>query len=567
MLLLMPALLGADQVAKDRPNVILIMTDDQGYGEVGCHGNNMIKTPTLDRLADQSIEFTHFYCYPCCSPTRAGLLTGRYCYRAGVWATWQGGEILRLDEYTMAEMFGDAGYRTAIFGKWHLGEVYPWLPTKQGFEDGLYTRTSGVGYFDTILERNLKPVPTKGYLTDVVTDAAIEYIQRHRKEAFFVYIPHPSCHSPLQAPEPLIKPYLDKGVKNATRYAMITSIDQNIGRLLDKLDELGLAGNTMVIFLTDNGIACSSCYNAGLRGHKGSVYEGGIRVPFFARWPGHFPAGKKVSCSAAHIDLMPTLAELCKLDVPKDVKFDGVSIAQILRGRTEDLPERMLFFHCQNHRSPKAYPNGAVLTKRYKMVNGEELYDLTADPFEKTNIAPKHPEMVADLRTHYDQWWEDVNAEYGLIPPAIPVGFEEENPSILLAWHAYCYGKVRIRGGYAGRGNRFLAWLTQWTSQDDYVSWNIDVVRSGRYKISTYCRCPKADEGSVICLSAGSSKVEARVAGLGSGIHNGKWAAYPLGTIELKKGKTTLAIKALSKPGKTVVEIERLLLEYIADTF
>ena len=548
---------------KRRPNVILIMTDDQGYGDLGCHGNRQIRTPNLDRLAAQGVELTRFYNCPVCAPTRANLMTGRYCYRTGVWATWQGGEAMRSDEVTLAEMLAAAGYRTAIFGKWHLGEVYPWLPTEQGFQDGLYVRTSGVGSFNTTCERRLQPVRTEGYLTDVLTRAAIEFVERHRREPFFVYLPYPAVHVPHQAPERLVEPYLAMGLerKVATLYAMITSIDENVGRLLEKLDSLELAGDTVVLFLSDNGMGQPLRYNCNLRGHKGQVYEGGIRVPLFARWPGKWPPGRKIDAVAANIDLFPTIAEICGLPIPQGVKLDGVSLAPLLSGRSDALPDRTLFFHNQNHRRPQPYPNGAARTARYKLVDGKALFDLIEDPLEKRDVAAEHPEVVAGLRRQYEAWWKEVSSERGLVPPPNPVGYAQENPAILLAWHATGGGNVKLACGYTGEGERFIAWLSGWTALGDSVRWDLDVVRDGRYRVIAHYRCPEPDAGSRIRITAGDSSDEAEVLSLEGNVEGGKWIRRALGTVELKQGKTTLSIRALSKPGKTVMEIERLLLE------
>ena len=354
---------------------------------------------------------------------------------------------------------------------------------------------------------------------------------------------------------------LDRGL--AVYYAMITSIDENVGRLLDKLDQLGLAENTIIFFLSDNGGGRRNHYNCGLRGHKGQVYEGGIRVPLLARWPGKWPAGKKIATIASHIDLLPTIAEACGARTPNGLKLDGVSLAPLLAGRVDDLRERMLFSHCHNRREiePHRHQNCAVRTPRYKLVNHAELYDVLADPGEKLDIARKHPQLVVRLQEAYNDWWKRVSARRGFVPPAIPVGHPEENPSMLLAWHAVPHGGVGIRGGYAGEGQMFLAWLHNWREPGDFVHWNIDVVRGGRYQVIARYRCPKTDQGSRIRITAGDSSLDVEVLSIPANVHDAKWIERTLGAVELRPGKTRLTIKPLSIPGKSVMELTRLLLK------
>jgi len=526
------------------------MTDDQGYGDLGCHGNEKIKTPNLDRLASQGVELTQFFVCPVCAPTRASLMTGRYRYRCGVWSVANGGEAMHPDEVTIAEILAGAGYRTGIFGKWHLGEYYPLAAHGQGFHEFFGFRTGHwENYFDTTLERNSKPVQTKGYITDVLTDEALKFIEANRDEPFFCYVPYNAPHSPFQVPQRYLKPYQKMGLPDRTArvYAMVTNIDDNVGRLLAKLDELKVAKDTIVIFLTDNG-PNGRRFNCGLRRAKGSAYEGGIRVPFFIRWPGHLPAGRKVDTIAAHIDVMPTLLELCGLAPPKDRKIDGLSLLPLIAGDAKDWPDRKLFFQWQRSMRPQRYRNCAVRTQRYKLMNGKELYDIPNDPGEKKNIAAQHPDLVKKLREAYDKWWDEVTTERGLRRPPIPVGHPEENPSVIMAHHVNFHGKVRFNG--AGWAH---SWITRWTAVSDFIHWDLDIANGGRYEVSLTYRCSRADAGSRIRLTIGEATLEFELPAAERMKAN--WLTRPFGTLTLKPGKAKLTIKALAKPGKSVMEL------------
>jgi len=520
---------------KRPPNVIIIIADDQGYGDIGCHGNDKIKTPNLDRLAATGVEFTRFYVTPVCSPTRASLMTGRYCYRTGVWETYMGGEVLRLDEVTIPELLAAAGYRTGIFGKWHLGEVYPYVPSEQGFEDGLYFRHGNSHYFDITLERNLKPVPTKGYLTDIFTDAAIEFVEENRNRPFFLYLAYNAPHTPLELPESYLEPYASMGLDDTTAkiYGMITCIDHNVGRLLAKLDELEIADDTIVIFFGDNGPQQTNRYNCGLRRNKGTVYEGGIRVPFLIRWKGRWQGGRKIDSMAANIDLLPTILDACGVPLPNYLKIDGVSLLPLLDGTARDLPDRMLFFHWQRRLVPEPYPNGAVMTPRFKLVNGTELYDLLNDIGETRDISAQHPEIVAELRKAYENWWRDVTSERGFTRPPCPVGCQQENPSRLFAMHAITHGEIKYEYGQLTEDRLF-----NWTTSDDFVEWELDVFRGGLFQVDLYCRCTKA--GGRLRVTVGDQSFDCEIsptAGAGS------WSKVAVARVALDSGRGKLTIK------------------------
>lgn len=441
-----------------QPNVILLLTDDQGYGDVGFHGNAQIRTPHMDELARQGMELTRFYCSPVCAPTRASLMTGRYYYRSGVVHTSRGGAKMSGEETTLAELLQGAGYATGIFGKWHLGDNYPMRPQDQGFAESLVHRSGGIGqapdkpnsYFDPWLWKNGQREQGKGYCTDLFFDAALEFMDRQAKagKPFFVYLPTNAPHTPLEIADSYWKPYQEQGLDETTArvYGMVENLDENLGRLMVHLDQTKLKENTILIFLGDNGPQ-QKRYTAGLRGRKSWVYEGGIRVPFVATWPGHIPAGTQSAQIAAHIDLLPTLLDMTGTPKPKSLKLDGIDLTGLLTGKVKTLPERKLFFQVHRGLTPQRYQNCAVVTQRYKLVGypgtfGEEnlmrdaepvleLYDLTSDPGEMKNLISTQPDIAAGLRKDYERWFADVKQSRNFQPGLIVIYSGKENPTTL----------------------------------------------------------------------------------------------------------------------------------------
>lgn len=455
LVLLFPALFSCGTGGREplaRPNIVLIITDDQGWAQVGVHGNEILQTPHLDALASQGVEFTRFYVSPACAPTRASLLTGRYNYRTGVVDTYLGRAMMHADEVTLAEMLSSNGYRTGIFGKWHLGDNYPLRPIDQGFQEAVVHKGGGIGqpsdppgnsYFDPILQVNGRAEKFEGYCTDIFFQQALDFLERHRDQPFFIYLPTNAPHSPYDVPDSYIEPYLKQGLseKDARIYGMITNIDENVGRLLDKLDALELRDHTIVIFMTDNG-PTTQHFTAGLRDQKSSVYEGGIRVPFFLRWPGRF-SPRKIDTIAAHIDVVPTLLEATGTPKPGEVLLDGRSLLPLLTGSPVPWPERVIYIQSHRGNEPQLYRNFAAISQRFKLVQPLsfrqemppdpvfELYDIEADPGERTNLAETHPAEVERLKRGYEQWFQMVSESRGYDPPRIYVGTEQENPVIL----------------------------------------------------------------------------------------------------------------------------------------
>ncbi len=417
------ALSSSRAVAAVRPNVILVMTDDQGYGDLACHGNTVIQTPNLDRLHSQSVRFTNFHVDPLCSPTRSALMTGRYSCRTGVWSTVLGRSILRRDEVTMGDVFTGNGYRTAMFGKWHLGDNYPYRPEDRGFQETVHHGGGGIGqapdywgnsYFNDTYVHNGKLQKYQGYCTDVFFDNLLRFTEENRSRPFFVYVPTNAAHSPFNVAQKYSKPYEAKGMPEqlAKFYGMISNIDENMGRLMDHLKKNDLEQNTLLIWMTDNGTSGSG-FNAGMRQRKGSPYEGGHRVPCFVRWPaGGIQGGRDVDRLAAHIDLLPSLIDLAGLSPREGPAFDGISVAPLLteKGSTQD---RTLFVQTQQRDDPEKWKRSAVLTERWRLIEGRELYDLPADASQSNDVSAQNAPTVAKLREEYERWWSSVSARFG----------------------------------------------------------------------------------------------------------------------------------------------------------
>ncbi len=434
------------------PNVIIVITDDQGYGDLACHGNKIIKTPNLDALHARSTRFTAFHVSPTCAPTRASLMTSRHEFRSGVTHTIHERERLGLKAVTIAQVLKEAGYTTGIFGKWHLGDQEPYQPHNRGFDEVFIHGAGGIGqsypgscgdapgnrYFDPAIRHNTTFVKTKGYCTDIFFTQALRWIKANKDRPFFAYITTNAPHGPLVCPEAYTRPYVEAGLDKgaAAFYGMITNIDDNIGILVEKLAKWKLTSRTLVIFMTDNGSAQAGArgrrrkpkgkakaaaepapqvkylFNAGMKGKKGSANEGGTRVPCFMSWKGRVAEGVDVGALAAHLDLFPTLAELCGGKLPKGVKLDGRSLAGLLKDPKADWADRYLFTHRGRWGKGKAadskYGACAVRSQRFRLVNNRELYDILNDPGEKTNVIDKHPDAVAAMRKAYDQWWSEV---------------------------------------------------------------------------------------------------------------------------------------------------------------
>ncbi len=476
---------------RDHPNVVFVLTDDQGYGDLSCHGNPVVKTPHIDALHACSVRLTDYHVGPTCAPTRAGLLTGHYANSTGVWHTIGGRSLLRANEISMADFFRHTGYATGIFGKWHLGDTAPYRPQDRGFETVVVHGGGGVGqtpdywgnnYFDDSYWDGQRHARFVGYCTDIWFQEALKFIERNQEMPFFCYISTNAPHSPHLVAPRYSDPYvpLTPHQERANFYGMLANIDENVAGLRRRLAELGLAENTIFIFMTDNGSAGGvevdedqyvvSGFNAGMRGKKGSEYDGGHRVPFFLHWPaGGFDTGRDIGQVTANVDILPTLIELCSLEYPRACDFDGRSLAALMRGEvgattrvarsghkacpeSPTLPERALVTDSQRLANPVKWRKSAVMTDRWRLVNGQELYDIKLDPQQRRDLAAGHPHVVTELRAAYEDWWEKVSRQ-----------FDEEIP-------------ISIGGPAA---SRLRLNTHDWRNEECECAWNQSLVRQG----------------------------------------------------------------------------------------
>lgn len=559
------------------PNVLLIITDDQGYGDFSIHGNPHVRTPNIDRLGHEGVRFDRFYVNSFCAPTRAALLTGRWPLRTGCHGVTHNREAMRPSEVTLAEALKSSGYRTACIGKWHNGEQFPFTPAGQGF-DHVFGFNNGHwnDYFDVTLLRGAQHEETKGYITDVLTDDAMQFITAHQEEPFFCYLAYNAPHSPYQVPDKHYEKFRAKGFdeKVAAFYGMCENIDDNVGRLLAHLDSLKLAQNTIVLFLTDNGgTAGVKTYNAGMRGGKTSVHEGGSRVPLFIRWPAAKWEPHVVKPITSHIDVLPTIMDLCEVKVPDCPEIDGVSLRPLLEMWADaPWPERILFTHNPIDETNK-FP-GAVRTQRHRLVreikgsgggskakaNDDsatpwQLYDMEADPGQEKDVAKEHPEIVKQLSAAYDAWFADISRD-GLRRFPIPVGHAEHNPVELHAPQAFYDKPLHFASG-PGFAND---WLTGWTDKNAKVRFEIEVVAAGDYDVElaygalaeTKVRIGTGDfalDATIPAAPAPELPLPHRDDEGRSRYRNRGWSHQKLGTLTLKAGPTTLSLESLSSTG------------------
>lgn len=514
-------------VSAERPNVIVIMSDDQGVGDYGFMGNDVIKTPELDALVQKSALLDRFYVSPVCAPTRASLMTGRYNYRTRCIDTYVGRAMMDPSETTIAELLSDAGYQTGIYGKWHLGDSYPLRPMDQGFQDCLVHRGGGIGqpsdpigaegkYTDPTLFKNGVETAMNGYCTDIFFDAAMDFIESAAadQKSFFTYIATNAPHGPFHdVPEDLYQQYLKADFspillwnlppqrmksetdKLARIAAMITNIDQNVGRLLHKLDALGIRENTIVVYLNDNG-PNTMRYVGDMRGMKTYVDDGGVRSPLVFHWPKAIPDPIRRDELCAHIDLMPTLLDACDVDVPSDLKIDGRSFLPVLENENADWPTRQVVLQTHRGDVPQMFHHFALHEDPWKLVHPSgfgketfdgspelELYDLRKDPRQQHDVSDDFPEVTDRLRRAYEAWFADVSSTRpdNYAPPRIIIGTDRE-PTTVLTRQDWRHTKGRP---WAGDSNGF--WLLESLQPENYEVelFFADAPPEGQAKITT----------------------------------------------------------------------------------
>jgi arylsulfatase A-like enzyme len=573
------SLLGAHGESR-KPNIVIFLSDDQGWGDLSISGNTNLSTPNIDGLARAGVSLDRFYVCAVCSPTRAEFLTGRYHSRTGVRGVSTGQERMNLDEKTLADAFKAAGYATGAFGKWHNGSQWPYHPNARGFDE-YYGFTSGHWgeYFDPPLEHNGQPVRAKGYVADIFTDRALEFIEKNKERPFVCYLPFNTPHSPWAVPDNDWQRFKNKplalrakgGAENldSTRcaLAMCENLDQNVGRVLRRLDELKLSDNTIVIYFCDNG-PNTFRWNGGMKGRKGTTDEGGVRSPFFIRWPLKLPAGRTVKEIAGAIDVLPTLTSLAGIERAGDKPLDGRDLSPLLRGNgTDRWPERIIFSH-QNG-------NVSARSQQHRLDNKGALFDMIADPGQAMDIAAEQPQVAAKLAAAVAAWRQDVLGDKGRIGRGAdarpyPVGYREFPRTPLPARDGIASGGIK-RSASAPNCSYFV----NWTRAEDRITWDVEVATAGNYAVEIQYTCPEADAGSTVQLSFGEAKLEGKVApGWDPPLYTNQdtiprppaestmkeFRPLALGTIRLERGRGALTVQALQIPGKSVMDLRAVIL-------
>ena len=554
------------------PNIVIILADDQGWGDLSIHGNTNLATPNIDSLGRDGALFERFYVCSVCAPTRAEFLTGRYHARGGVRGVTTGAERLNLDETTIADTFKSAGYATAAFGKWHNGSQHPYHPNARGFDE-FYGFTSGHWgqYFDPELEHNGRLVRGKGFIIDDLTDHAQEFITRSKDRPFFCYLPYNTPHAPMQVPDRFFEKFANFDPRMRDRdprreeipmtraaLAMCENIDWNAGRILRKLDELKLSDNTIVLYFSDNG-PNSWRWNGGMKGRKGSTDEGGLRVPFLIRWPGRIRPGTRIPQIAGAIDLLPTLAGMAGVPLISKKPLDGKSLVPLLTGRAGQWPDRMIF-SLQGKRI-------SVRTQQYRLDADRKLFDMNDDPAQERDIADARSEVAAELRKAVDDWSKEVLPLVGADNRPFPVGYSQT--TFLPARDGVPHGGVQRSAKPPN-----CSFFTNWTGKQDRITWDIEVARGGLFEAHIYYACRAEDVGSTVELSFLGGRVSRKlttahdpplVGAAFDRVPRGEsyvkdFRPFRLGDIRLAKGRGELTLRALETAGKQVAEIRYVAL-------
>ncbi len=557
-----------------KPNIVLIMADDQGWGDLSMNGNTDIKTPHIDALAKNGASFENFYVQPVCSPTRAELLTGRHFTRLGVHRTSAGGERMNLNETTLAEVLKQAGYQTAAYGKWHNGMQAPYHPNARGFDD-YYGFTSGHwgNYFSPMLEHNGKIVKGDGFLVDDLINHGMEFITKNKENPFFLYLPLNTPHSPMQVPDEFWNRFKDKdldlkylGEESTTiehtkaALAMVENIDYNVGRIMEKLMELQLEENTIVIYLSDNG-PNGWRWNGNMRGRKGSTDEGGVRTPFLLQWKGTVAPNKTISQIGSAIDILPTLANLANVEINTKKPLDGLSLAPLLLESNPKWKERLVF----NHWSGKT----SIRTQKFRLDNEDRLYDMDNDREQKNDLSEQFPKIADSLRKSKIDWLTKIE----------PMTSETDDRPITLGHPDFPYTQIPARDGIAHgnieRSNRHPnnTFFTNWKSVNDSITWDIDVREDGKFEVEIYYTLAKENAGVAVQLTNGTSMLVTRITETHdpplTGMENDRdpriesyvkdFKPKRLGEIFLKRGRRQLTLKSPHMDGNGGIDMRLLM--------
>ncbi len=542
----------------DQPNIIIILSDDQGWGDLGFNGNQAVSTPMLDKMAKNGVSFQHFYVSPVCSPTRAEFLTGRYHVRGGVSSTSTGRVRLDLDETTIAQIFKKAGYSTAAYGKWHNGGQAPYHPNSRGFDD-FYGFCSGHwgNYFNPILEHNGEIIRGKGFITDDLTNHAIDFIGQHSKSPFFLYLPLNTPHSPMQVPESYWAKYKNiqltqKGsipskeniLHTKAALALSENIDWNVGRLLSRLDQLKLTKNTIVIYFSDNG-PNGHRWNDGMKGIKGTTDEGGVRSPLIMQWPGKLKGGIQIKTIASVMDLLPTLADLANIPLDSKKPLDGKSLKPFLLGQPNSYDADRMIVNYWNNQS-------SVRSQNFRLSADGALYNLEEDYHQTKNVANAFPSEYQKLLMVKKNWELEVLSE---LPKEDKRPLIIGHPDLKLTQLPVSEG---LGHGNIKRSNQFPndSHLTNWLTKEDFISWEVALEKEGNFKIDVYYSCSKDNIGTELSVSFGENSVKNVVKKENNAPLIGMehdtvprdesfikdFISLNLGTIHLKPGKGTLTL-------------------------
>jgi len=578
LLLLLLLFLSSCQIQRNnRPNVILILSDDQGWGDLSLNGNLDITTPNIDRLGNTGVRFDRFFVSPVCSPTRAEILTGRHHVRGGVYSTSKGGERLDIDEETIAEVFKSQGYKTAAYGKWHNGMQAPFHPNSRGFDD-FYGFCSGHwgNYYNPLLEHNGNLVKGNGFIIDDFTQNGIDFIKKNKNQPFFLYLPYNTPHSPMQVPDRFWEKYKDKELNQEgsrgpfktqneidhalAALAMCENIDWNVGRILEELQNSNLSENTIVIYLSDNG-PNGYRWNGGMKGRKGSTDEGGVRSPMIINWPGKIPQGKIIKEIASGIDLLPTLKDLTGIKSKPKKPLDGISLKPILMEENPQWKDRYIFNYWRGKMS--------LRNQNYRLGNGGKLFDMVNDPNQTKDVGMEKPIVLAEMQKVKKQWEKEVLTE---LPPKDERPFYIGHPSLHTT-------QVPARDGMASgeikRSNRHpnCTYFTHWINANDSISWQAEVPQEGNFEVTVYYNCEEDAVGSVFEVSFEDSKIqgtikeafnseeygaaEDRVVRIESYVKDFK--PLNIGVMHLKKGRGKLTLKAVNKTGEKMMDFRLML--------
>ncbi len=560
------------------PNIIVILSDDQGWGDLSVNGNTNLSTPNIDRLANTGARFNHFYVCPVSSPTRAEFLTGRYHSRMGVYSTSEGGERFNLDETTIADVFKKAGYATAAFGKWHSGTQYPYHPNARGFDE-FYGFCSGHwgDYFNAdFLDHNGKIVRGNGFITDDLTDKALAFIDNNKDKPFFLFIPYNAPHAPMQVPDLWWNKFKDKELTmladerveedipfTRAALAMCENIDWNVGRIMDKLKESGLEENTIVLYFSDNG-PNGWRWNGGMKGRKSSTDEGGVRSPLFVHWPGTIAPGLIINEIAGVIDLLPTLADMANIECQTQKPLDGVSLKPLLLKYETEWPERLIISEWKQRVS--------IRSQEYRLDHKGKLFNMITDPGQLNDISASEPVITGNLKTAAEKWKADVLANISTDKRKFPIGHPNFKYNQLPARDGKAHGNIE-RSSRSPNSSFF----TNWRNLDDKITWDVEVLSGGDFEAEIYYTCASGDVGSTIELSFNSNKITAIVNEANDPLLRGMehdrvkrtqsyvkdFKPFKAGIIHLKKGSGELTLRALNIPGSEVMDFRLLTLTRI----